>query len=125
MLAIYFEDGPLTNIGYGPSLDVFTIDAADGVSANINDADRLLSSLAANRWYSIYTNSIILLDGKYSWDSHRMRHNLYLRDAKRRWHPIQDFTSRELRLGHNIPHLYLGGEFRNHVCACSSTGQNN
>lgn len=110
MLAIYFEDGPLTDIGYGKALDFVAIDAADGVSANLNDADTLLSQ-TSNPWTIVYTNSILLLDGKYSWDSNRMRHNLYLRDSKRRWRPIQEFTSRELRLGHNIPHLYLGGEF--------------
>lgn len=43
MLAIYFEDGPLTDIGYGEALDFVAIDAADGVSANLNEADMLLS----------------------------------------------------------------------------------
>lgn len=114
MLAIYFEDGPLTYIGYGPSLDAITIDAKDGVSANLNDADTLLSQQTSNSWTIVYTNSILLLDGKYSWDSNHMKHFLYLRDANRRWRPIQEFTSRELRLGHNIPHLYLGGEFGFH-----------
>lgn len=111
MLAIYFEDGPLTDIGYGKTLDFATIDAADGVSANLNDTDMLLSQQTSNSWTIVYTNSILLLDGKYSWDSSRMKHFIYLRDSKRRWRPIQEFTSRELRLGHNIPHLYLGGEF--------------
>lgn len=113
MLAIYFEDGPLTGMGYNKVLDVFTIDAANGVSANLNDADMLLSQ-SSNRWTIVYTNSILLLDGKYSWDSNHMKHFLYLRDTKGRWRPIQEFTSRELRLGHNIPHLYLGGEFGFH-----------
>lgn len=114
MLAIYFEDGPLTGIGYDEVLDYITIDAADGVSANLNDADTLLSQQTSNSWTIVYTNSILLLDGKYSWDSNHMKHFLYLRDAKKRWRPIQEFTSRELRLGHNIPHLYLGGEFGFH-----------
>ena len=114
MLAIYFEDGPLTNIGYGEVLDFVTIDAVDGVSANLNDADTLLSQQTSNSWTIVYTNSILLLDGKYSWDSNHMKHFLYLRDIKGRWRPIQEFTSRELRLGHNIPHLYLGGEFGFH-----------
>ena len=113
MLAIYFEDGPLTGIGYNKVLDVFTIDAGDGVSANIDNADTLFSQ-TPNRWIVVYTNSILLLDGKYSWDASYMKHHIYLRDAKKRWRPIQDFTSRELRLGHNIPHLYLGGEFGFH-----------
>ena len=114
MLAIYFEDGPLTNIGYGSALDTLvTINAADGVSANLNDADRLLAQIPPNRCAVVYTNSILLLDGKYSWDSYHKKHFLYLRDDKRRWRLIQEFTSRELRLGHNIPHLYLGGEFSN------------
>ena len=113
MLAIYFEDGPLTDIGYGKTLDFATIDAADGVSANLNDADMLLSQ-SSNRQTIVYTNSILLLDGKYSWDSNRMKHFIYLRDSEGRWRSIKEFTSRELRLGHNIPHLYLGGEFDNH-----------
>lgn len=113
MLAIYFEDGPLTEIGYGKALDFVTIDAADGVSANLNDADTLLSQ-PANCRTIVYTNSILLLDGKYSWDSNRMKHFIYLRDSDGKWRPIQEFTSRELRLGHSITHLYLGGEFGNH-----------
>ena len=114
MLAIYFEDGPLTNIGYGKVLNFVTIDAKDGISANRDDVNILLSQQTSNSWTIIYTNSILLLDGKYSWDSNHMKHFLYLRDAKGRWRPIQEFTSRELKLGHNIPHLYLGGEFGNH-----------
>lgn len=113
MLAIYFEDGPLMDIGYGKTLDFATIDAADGVSANLNDADMLLSQ-SSNRQTIVYTNSILLLDGKYSWDSNRMKHFIYLRDNEGRWCSIREFTSRELRLGHNIPHLYLGGEFGFH-----------
>ena len=113
MLAIYFEDGPLTDTGYGKTLDFATIDAADGVSANLNDADILLSQ-SSNRQTIVYTNSILLLDGKYSWDSNRMKHFIYLRDNEGRWRSIREFTSRELRLGHNIPHLFLGGEFGNH-----------
>lgn len=113
MLAIYFEDGPLMDTGYDKTLDFVTIDAADGVSANLNDADMLVSQ-SSNRQTIVYTNSILLLDGKYSWDSNRMKHFIYLRDSEGRWRSIKEFTSRELRLGHNIPHLYLGGEFGNH-----------
>lgn len=113
-LTIYFEDAPLTDIGYGQVLDFITIDAADGVSANLSDADMLLSH-SANRRTIVYTNSILLLDGKYSWDSNRKKHFIYLRDIDGGWSLIQGFTSRELRFGHNIPHLYLGGEFGNHL----------
>ena len=111
MIVIFFEDGPLDTSWVDEGSDaLILIDAADGVSANLNKAD----IISSHRYCVVYTNSILLLDGKYSYDNKRKRHLIFLRGEDGAWYPIQEFTSRELRLGHNIPHLYLGGEFGFH-----------
>ena len=36
----------------------------------------------------------------------------YIRNSNGEWTNIQDMTARELRFAHNIPKLYIAGEFK-------------
>ena len=88
-MKIYFEDGKLVNIKQLPIAPDYVIDASDGVTACMDMLDRIYSP---NRDAVVYTNSIIGEGMEFT--------NIAL------------LTNRQLREGHNLAKLYLGGKFR-------------
>ena len=66
---------------------------------------------------TVYANYLGALDTRYSWDTNRSKHTINLRTRDREWADIQDFTEKELRFAHNIPHMYLNGEFKDETMA--------
>lgn len=112
-MKIYFEDGPLlkqTSLAFKYD---FSIDAKNGYSfCN----DRLETALYFHPECTIYTNSLIALNGKYAWNEELGVHEIYMRDGEHQvFHRIDKLTQRELRQHHNIMKMYIANEFRNLV----------
>lgn len=110
MLMVYFEDGPLVKDIRWRLYPQINIDAADGVSDNLAAADKILEA-SKGTITVVYTNQILLLDSKYIYFDKGNRFCGYLRYKDNSWMNLEYLTDRELRPGHNIPKLYLAGEF--------------
>ena len=109
-MKIYFEDGKLVNIKQLPIAPDYVIDASDGVTACMNMLDRIYST---NRDAVVYTNSIIAFSIRYAWNEERKIPDVYIRGGEyMEFTNIALLTNRQLREGHNLAKLYLGGEFR-------------
>ena len=107
-MRIYFEDGYLTTL-FDIEGPYHTVDAAYGPSACFRDL----------YWYreheseaQIYTNFLNALSFEFSWDMAKNECAAYIRNSEGVWTNIQDMTARELRFAHNIPKLYIAGEFK-------------
>ena len=107
-MRVYFEDGTLWGL---PDIDgpYHRVDAAYGPSACFRDL----------YWYrehepetQIYTNFVNALSFDFSWDMVKNECAAYIRNSNGEWTNIQDMTARELRFAHNIPKLYIAGEFK-------------
>lgn len=103
-MKIYFEDGRLDN----PPFCDYAIDAAEGMRANISKLD-IIKEKEPNS--VIYTNSIFTFDNTYAWDNELNRPEIYIRDSSGEFKNITEFTSRQLKEGHNLAKLYIAGEF--------------
>lgn len=109
-MKIYFEDGKLVNIKQLPIAPDYVIDAADGVTACMDMLDRISST---NRDAVVYTNSIIAFSNRYAWNEEKKIPDVYIRGGEHlEFTNIAFLTNRQLREGHNLAKMYLGGEFR-------------
>ena len=108
-MRIYFEDGKLLPISLADVGKYLVVDATYGPTACEKDL----------AWYSrryprdaIYTNYLGAMSFDYSWDKENDRCECYIRNSDGYWINIQNMTSRELCFSHNIPKLYMAGEFK-------------
>lgn len=114
-MKIYFEDGELRHevselTPFLCSNSCYIIDAGQGVSSCINDAEYFLSSM--NPDIKIYTNCLELFKNRYAWNKELGVPEVYIRHKDtREFIRIDEATPRLLREGHNLAHLYLAGEF--------------
>lgn len=107
-MKVYFEDDSL-GIPYDIEETYCIVDAANGPTACFRDLN----------WYRenkpdavIYTNFVNALSFDYSWDMINNECAAYIRNSDGVWTNIQDLTARELRFAHNVPKMYIAGEFR-------------
>lgn len=108
-MKVYFEDGKLVDVKQLSVVPDFVIDAADGVTACINLLDNLDKY---RRDCVIYTNSIFAFSNRYAWNEKLQLPEIFIRDNEHGlFTNITNFTKRELREGHNLAKLYVGGEF--------------
>lgn len=108
-MKVYFEDGKLVDVKQLPVVPDFVIDAADGVTACINLLDNLDKY---RRDCVVYTNSIFAFSNRYAWNEKLQLPEIFIRDNEHGlFTNITNFTKRELREGHNLAKLYVGGEF--------------
>lgn len=114
MLIVYFEDGPLVKGIRWRLFPQVNIDAANGVSYNLEVADATLEK-NDDKTVVVYTNQILLLDSKYTYDTKTKMFHCYLKMEDGSWMNLEYLTDRELRPGHNIPKLYLAGEFYDNI----------
>lgn len=110
MLIVYFEDGPLVENARWRLYQQININATNGVSYNLEAADIALEN-SKDKIIVAYTNQILLLDSKYTYDMNTKMFHCFLRAKDGSWMNIEYLTDRKLRPGHNIPKLYLAGEF--------------
>lgn len=107
-MQVYFEDGTLWGI-----VDIdkpyHRIDATYGVSECINELEWYLEN---NPDTIIYTNFLQALSFDFSWDMVKNECTAYIRNSNGEWTNIQELTNKELRFAHNIPKMYLAGEFQ-------------
>ena len=108
-MKIYFEDGSLLSPNKLSISFDFTIDAASGVSTNIDTLDELQQR---EEDLVIYTNSIFAFDNRYAWNHELKVPEIYIRAGKHMlFTRIDKLTNRTLREGHNLAKLYVTGEF--------------
>lgn len=108
-MRIYFEDGKLLSISFENMGKYHTLDAAYGPTACETDLNWY------NRHYPqeiVYTNYLGAMSSDYSWDKENNRCTCYIRDSDGYWINIQKMTDRKLCFEHNIPKLYMAGEFK-------------
>jgi hypothetical protein len=106
---VYFEDSKLLPISVADIGKYHVVDATYGPTACEKDL----------AWYSrhcpqdiIYTNYLGAMSFDYSWDKENDRCECYIRNSDGYWINIQNMTNRELRFAHNIPKMYIAGEFK-------------
>lgn len=107
-MRVYFEDSPLTTL-FDIEGPYHRVDAAYGPSVCFEEL----------YWYrehepeaQIYTNFVNALSFDFSWDMVKNECAAYIRNSNGEWTNIQDMTTRELRFAHNIPKMYIAGEFK-------------
>ena len=81
---------------------------SEGMRANISKLDIIKEKEPDS---VIYTNSIFAFDNTYAWDNEFNRPEIYIRDSSGEFKNITEFTSRQLKEGHNLAKLYIAGEF--------------
>ena len=110
-MKIYFEDGPLRDIGQLPFEPDYIIDAGEGVTTNMIFLE---TALQMNPNATLYTNSIFALNNRYAWNKELQAPEVYIRTG---WNEcftrIDNLTGRILREGHNLAKMYVAGEFGN------------
>lgn len=108
-MRVYFEDDVLTELEDFDKDSYYKIDATLGPSYCFQE-------LYWHRKYDpetiIYTNFLNALSFDFSWDEKENKCAAYIRNDKGVWTNIQDLTDRELRFAHNIPKMYIAGEFK-------------
>lgn len=114
-MQIYFEDGDLVNSILLPVHIDYKVDAARGVSSNIERLD-LLNENQPDA--VIYTNSIFAFNNMYAWNEDLKVPEIYIRAGEHIvFTRIDKLTNRELKRGHNLAHMYVAGEFERLRCA--------
>ena len=107
-MRVYFEDDILIELEGFNRDEYYKIDATLGPS-------QCLKELYWHKKYSynpiIYTNFLNALSFDFSWDTTNNKCAAYIRNSQGVWTNIQELTDRELRFAHNIPKMYLAGEF--------------
>lgn len=108
-MQIYFEDDVLIELEDFDRDSYYKIDATLGPSYCLKELD----------WYKkyssktiIYTNFLQALSFDYSWDKDKNECAAYIRNSNGDWTNIQKLTDKELRFAHNIPKMYIAGEFQ-------------
>jgi hypothetical protein len=108
-MKIYFEDGELVSSGYLPITCYIVVNAACGVSRNINVLDDI-KECEPNA--TVYTNSIFAFSNEYAWNEELKVPEIYIRAGEHMlFTRIDKLTTRELREGHNLAKMYVSGEF--------------
>ena len=124
-MRVYFVDGCVSKkdgIPNIPQHSYYIVDAVQGYSACVSKINFLNSSIPN---CSILTNFVEALDSDVCYNKETCTFDTYLiSSSDGKWHNIQEFTSRELRYGHNIASLYKNGEFRRYVPCFTSTSIN-
>lgn len=95
MLMVYFEDGPLVKDVRWRLYPQANINVADGVSWNLETADIALEK-SKDEIIVAYTNQILLLDSKYTYDMKTKMFHCYLRIKDGSWMNIEYLTDRKL-----------------------------
>lgn len=108
-MRIYFEDGKLLPISLADIGKCHILDAAYGPSACKKDLDLYCRVCPQD---SVYTNYLGAMSFDYSWDKENDRCECYIRNSNGYWTNIQNMTNRELRFAHNVPKMYMAGEFK-------------
>lgn len=117
-MIIFFIDGELTNDVCQSVADeversniemVFYVDAGEGPTRCYEILEN--AKEFSNQYnVAVLTNFLGAMEGKYSWCDDIKCHSVLL-PYRRNWSMINHFTERELRQGHNIPHMYVTGVF--------------
>ena len=117
-MIIFFIDGELTNSVCQSAADevernnidmIFYIDAGEGPTRCYEQLETA-KEFDKNYNVAVLTNFLGAMEGKYSWCNGLRCHSV-LFPYRRLWSMINHFTERELRQGHNIPHMYVTGVF--------------
>ena len=112
-MKIYFEDGELVSSNYLPIKHYIVVNAASGMTSNINVLDNILEN---NPDAIVYTNSIFAFSNIYAWNEKLKVPEVYVRAGKHMtFTRIDKLTSRELREAHNLGKMYVAGEFNNPI----------
>jgi hypothetical protein len=112
-MKIYFEDGELITSKYLPFGPHYTVDATKGVSKNIDELE-YFNYFCPN--VTVYTNSIFAFSNEYAWNEELKVPEIYIRAGEHMiFTRIDALTTRELRQGHNLAHMYVAGEFEKGV----------
>jgi hypothetical protein len=113
-MKIYFEDGDLVNSILLPVHIDYKVDAARGVSSNIERLDLLNENQPGA---VIYTNSIFAFNNMYAWNEDLKVPEIYIRAGEHMvFTRIDKLTNRELKRGHNLARMYVAGEFERLRC---------
>ena len=108
-MKIYFEDGELIWSDYLPFDNYITVNAANGVSRNI---DVLNDIKKTNPNAIVYTNSIFAFSNDYAWNEELKVPEIYIRSGKYNiFTRIDKLTIKELRKAHNLAKMYVAGVF--------------
>ena len=117
-MIIFFIDGELTNDVCQSAADevernnidmIFYIDATEGPTRCYKQLETA-KELSNTYIVAVLTNFTGAMEGKFSWNDDIRCHSV-LFPYRRNWSMIKHFTERELRQGHNIPHMYITGVF--------------
>lgn len=108
-MRVYFEDDVLTELWDFDKDSYYKIDATLGPGACYKELN----------WHKrcdpetiIYTNFLNALSFDFSWDMVKNECTAYIHNSNGEWTNIQELTNKELRFAHNIPKMYLAGEFQ-------------
>lgn len=114
-MKIYFEDGKLREVNQLPVKNDFLVDASYGASSNINILDEFKQRETEDgESLIIYTNSIFAFSSWYAWNDKLKVPEIYIRAGEYMvFTRIDKLTNRELKEGHNLAKMYVGGEFDN------------
>lgn len=108
-MKIYFEDGELVTSGYLPIDYYITVNAAQGVSRNMNMLDDIRE---CEPDATVYTNSILAFSNEYAWNEELKVPEIYIRAGEHMlFTRIDKLTERELRRAHNLAKMYVAGAF--------------
>lgn len=108
-MKIYFEDGALMHSSLVPVQVDYRVDAGKGVTACVDLLDMLVRQRPNA---TVYTNSIFAFNNMYAWNENIDIPEIYIRSGKNKvFTRIDKLTTRELRRGHNLAHMYVAGEF--------------
>ena len=110
-MKILFYDG---NISYWACPSSFSnynrLSASWGYTDNIKTLDLYREKLDEDT--AVLTNSIIALDHMYGWNEKENHTDIYFYvKSKHDFVRCDKLTKREIREGHNIMKLFMGGEF--------------
>lgn len=97
--------------------DIYSLDATVGVTHCKESLDKYkefddVVHKENGRHIVLYTNCILALNSRYTWDDDSKMYHLYLRDSNGQWRNVKEFTHRELRYAHNLMKMYLAGSLR-------------
>jgi hypothetical protein len=114
-MKIYFEDGKLNNSFFLNNLDssyiIANVDAGMGYSRVTSRLDKCLS-LNERFEVVVYTNSLLALTPKYTWDEKLGKHEVYIHDTNGKWVHVDELTNRDLhKQVYKIANMYISGEF--------------